>query len=246
MRRLIVLVITALAGLVLLPATPASAGGPTSVLVVDHDGRHAAGALTGSSAYDSLARALDIENPPAGEPRSEDSLMAGSIRLTWMIHDVQPWRVDALTIEGPDVWVSTLLMQSGESLFSGAESPSRAIWHRPANTALLLTALNDLGVMGGDAVQPPASKTGSTASVTGSSAPPEQASTGVPPAALGLSAALSLVLGVLAGRSWRLRRREAFPTTGAEATPVAPSTSGGSPAAYATTGREHLKGFTLR
>ena len=66
MRRFIVLVITALAGLVLFPANPAHAGGPTSVLVVDHDGRHAAGALTGSSAYDSLARALDIENPPNG------------------------------------------------------------------------------------------------------------------------------------------------------------------------------------
>jgi hypothetical protein len=188
---------------------------------------------------------LDIENPPDGEPRSGDSFMAGSIRLTWMIHDVQPWRVDALTIEGSDVWVSTLLMQGGESLFSGAESPPRAVWHRPANTALLLTALTDLGVLGGDVVEPPASTTGSTASVTGSSAPPEQVSTGVPPAALGLTAALSLVLGALAGRAWRLRRREALPA-GVEATPVAGSTSGGSPAAYATTGREHLKGFTLR
>jgi hypothetical protein len=244
MRRFIVLVIAAIAGLVLLPATPASAGGPTSVLVVDNQGRHAAGALMGSSAYDSLARALDIENPPSGEPRSEDSFMAGSIRLTWMIHDVQPWRVDALTIEGSDVWVSTLLMQGGESLFSGAASPERAVWHRPANTALLLTALEDLGVLGGDAVEPPASTTGSTAPVAAPAAQPEPASTGVPPTALAVSAALMLVLGVLAGRSWRPRRREAA-SAGVKATPVARATSDASPAAYAT-GREHLRGFTLR
>ena len=244
MRRFIVLVIATLAGLVILPATRANAGGPTSVLVVDNQGRHAAGALAGSSAYDSLARALDIENPPNGQPRSEDSFMAGSIRLTWMIHDVQPWRVDALTIEGSDVWVSTLLMQGGESLFSGAESPAKAVWHRPANTALLLTALTDLGVLGGGALQSPPSPTGSTASVAGPSAPPAPASTGIPPAALAVSAALALVLGALAGRSWRPRRPEAS-LAGLDATPAARATSGASPAAYAT-GRDHLKGFTLR
>jgi hypothetical protein len=244
MRRFIVLVIAGLAGLVLLPATPANAGGPTSVLVVDNQGRHAAGAMMGGSAYDSLARALDIENPPIGQPRSGDSFMAGSIRLTWMIHDVQPWRVDALTIEGSDVWVSTLLMQGGESLFSAAESPTQAVWHRPANTALLLTALKDLGVLGGDAVESPASKSGSTAPVTGSAVGPEPASTGVPAAALAVSAGLSLALGALVGRSWRPRRREASPA-GVETTPVARSTAGASPAACAT-GREHLKGFTLR
>lgn len=244
MRRFIVLVITALVGLVLLPATPAHAGGPTSVLVVDRDGRHAAGALTGSSAYDSLARALDIETPPNGEPRSQDSLMAGSIRLTWMIHDLQPWRVDALTIEGSDVWVSTLLMQGGESLFSGSESRAEAVWHRPANTALLLTALTDLGVLGGEAVTSPPSATGSIAPVTGSAARPEPSSTGVPPAALAVVAALSLSLGALAGRSRRLRRRVASPA-GVGATAEVRATTGASPAAYAT-GREHLKGFTLR
>jgi hypothetical protein len=244
MRRFIVLVIAAMSGLVLLPATPASAGGPTSVLVVDNLGKHAAGAMTGSSAYDSLARALDIENPPTGQPRSEDSFMAGSIRLTWMIHDVQPWRVDALTIEGSDVWVTTLLMQGGESLFSGAGSQAQAVWHRPANTALLLTALEDLGVLGGDAVEPPASASGSTGPVAAPAVQPEPASTGVPPSALAVSAALMLVLGVLAGRSWRPRRREAS-SPGVEATPVARATPGASPAAYVTA-REHLKGFTLR
>ncbi|HEY9496378.1 MAG TPA: hypothetical protein VIR15_16120 [Intrasporangium sp.] len=244
MRRFIVLVITALAGLVLFPANPAHAGGPTSVLVVDHDGRHAAGALTGSSAYDSLARALDIENPPNGESRPADSFMAGSIRLTWMIHDVQPWRVDALTITGSDVWVSTLLMRGGESLFSGSESQAEAVWHRPANTALLLTALTDLGVLGGYALTAPTSTADSIAPVTGAAAGPERSSMGVPPAALAAVAALSLSLGALAGRSWRLRGRDASPA-GEEATAEVRATAGASPAAYAT-GREHLKGFTLR
>ena len=36
--------------------------------------------MMGGSAYDSLARALDIENPLIGQPRSGDSFMAGSIR----------------------------------------------------------------------------------------------------------------------------------------------------------------------
>ncbi len=244
MRRLIVLGTTALVGLMLLPATAAHAGGPTSVLVVDHDGRHAAGALTGSPAYDSLARALDIETPPNGQPRPADSFMDSSIRLTWLIHDVQAWRVDALAIEGSDVWVSTLMMPGGETLFSGAGEPPEAVWHRPANTALLLKALNDLEMLGGDAVTSPPATTGSIAAVTASAVPPKATSTGVPPASLAVVAALSIFLGALAGRSWRRRRRDASPAGVPAATGVR-ATAAASPAAY-DTGREHLKGFTLR
>ena len=245
MRRFIVLVITAVVGLMLLPATPANAGGPTSVLVVDHGGGHAAGAVTGSSAYDSLAQALDVWDPPTGDRRSADSLMANPIRLTWMIHDVQPWRVDALTIEGSDVWVSTLLMQGGETLFSTSTSAAEAVWHRPANTALLLKTLTDLGVLGGDAATSPPATTGSIAPVTASeAAPSEPSSRGVPPTALALVAALSFCLGALGGRALRLRRREASSSETA-ATPDVRATVGASPAAY-DPGRDHLKGFTLR
>ena len=245
MRRFIVLVITALAGLVLLPATPAHAGGPTSVLVVDREGRHAAGATDGQLRLRlAWPERWTSRTPPIGQPRSQDSLMAGSIRLTWMIHDVQPWRVDALTIEGSDVWVSTLLMQGGESLFSGCRVPDPG---RLASTGEHRTAPDGLEgprSAGRRCCQSPASTSGSTAPVTGSAARPEPASTGVPAAALAVSAGLSLALGALVGRSWRPRRRVASPA-GVETTPVARATAGASPAAYAT-GREHLKGFTLR
>ena len=109
MRRLAALA-TALAtplamALLVLAAPPASAGGPTSVLVVNYDGSRAAGALTGSTAYADLEKALDVYTPPTGDRTSPASFMATQIRLTWMIHDVTPWRVDAVINEGDDVWV---------------------------------------------------------------------------------------------------------------------------------------------
>ena len=59
----------ALAGALLVVVAPsASAGGPTSVLVVNYDGQRAAGALTGSPDYTALETALDALRDAGGRP----------------------------------------------------------------------------------------------------------------------------------------------------------------------------------
>lgn len=141
MRRLFTLVLTFMAALLVLAAPGAFAGGPTSVLIVNYDGSRAAGALTGSTAYDDLARALDVMSTPAGESTPPGGFREARVRLTWMIHDVTPWRIDALTIEGDDVWVNT-------TLTAGEAPTGPGTWHRPKDAQLLLETLRVLGVLG--------------------------------------------------------------------------------------------------
>lgn len=145
MRRLLALGAALAALLVVLVAPPASAGGPTSVLAVNYDRSRAAGALTGSAAYADLEKALDVYNPPTGDERGPASFMDTRLRLTWLIHDVTPWRVDAISIVGGDVWVETAVSPAdGTSLF---ESPT--VRHRAHDTGLLLRTLTRLGVYDG-------------------------------------------------------------------------------------------------
>ena len=206
MRRLVALgaTLTALAAAVLVVAAPpASAGGPTSVLVVNYDGSRAAGALTGSAAYADLEKALDPYTPPSGERTAPSSFMGTQIRLTWMIHDVSPWRVDAVTLDGKDVWVETIV-DTGAGVLA-PDTP--AVRHRPKDSALLLATLRSLGVLGDrqpaassrtedstQAVAPPAARSSDS---SGTQAGP--ASTGVPWWASGSAALLALGLGVGVG-----------------------------------------------
>lgn len=157
MRRLLVLALAALA-LVAGPAPGAVAGGPTSVLAVNYDGSRASAALTGSAAYERLSQALDIfastsgtSTEPAGIHRSDVT----RVRLTWFIHDVNPWRVDAVTLVGDQMWVGTQTTMSENEIGS-----SPVIWHRPADADLLLRTLTELGVAG------PARDTPRTAAAT--------------------------------------------------------------------------------
>src|SRR6476469_6479772 len=144
MRRLTLLVAAVAAALLVASAPPASAGGPTSVLAVDYDGSRAAGALTGSPAYANLEKALDAYNAPTGDAMPAASFMDSQVRLTWLIHDVTPWRVDAVIVDGGDVWVETSMnLADGKDLF---QAP--AVLHRPKDAALLLATLTSLGVYG--------------------------------------------------------------------------------------------------
>lgn len=131
-------------GLLILGATPAAAGGPTSVLVVNYDGSRAAAALTGSRDYEDLARSLDALSlePPQGETAAPADFMGTEIRLSWLIHDVTPWRLDALRLDGDQIWVNTVVSWEGD-LF---DHPG--VWHRPADEALLRATLTAMGILG--------------------------------------------------------------------------------------------------
>ncbi len=106
MRRILAVVVLALASAVGLPAA-AKAGGPTSVLVTQPG--QAAGALYhDDAAYDALLELL-----PAGETRGKPlppGARGTDYTLTWLIHDVEPWRWDRIRIDGDgNAWVATVM-----------------------------------------------------------------------------------------------------------------------------------------
>lgn len=212
MRRTVTLAAALVTALLLVVAPPASAGGPTSVLVVNYSGNRAAGALTGGAAYAALAEALDVYNQPTGASSPPASFMEASVRLTWMIHDVTPWRIDALVVDGDDVWVETVMdTDAGKSLFE-----TRAIRHRAADAALLLSTLRELGVYGAPATAAdgasrraavdaadaatPAGQPATTAQGTTSPSAPSSLPGAVPWWASAAAAALTLGLGLVLGR----------------------------------------------
>ncbi|MGW5238969.1 hypothetical protein ACWEOW_08555 [Monashia sp. NPDC004114] len=195
--------VAALVGAVLVGASPAAAGGPTSVLIVNYDQSRASGALTGSPAYESLSRALDVMNTPVGESRPEDSFMSSRLRLTWMIHDVSPWRIDAIYLDGKDVWVSTTLSYDSTSLF---DKP--AIWHRPADATLLVDTLTSLGVIGdapASSATPRSAATAARAAQSAPATPPaaSRVSSGYPWWLTLVAAVAALGVGFVVGRARR-------------------------------------------
>lgn len=218
------------AAVILLVASPATAGGPTSVLLVGYDGSRAAGALTGSRAYTDLEKALDAYNTPSGPTTTPDAFMEAPIRLTWMIHDVTPWRLDAIRLEADGVWVDTsMTLANGGDPF-GAPS----VRHRPADPDLLLATLTRLGILGsrGAGTTPvpavpvdrtPAGVPADAADTADGSAAVTQAPWwSTPWALLG-----SLGLGVVAGaRPWSRRPRRAEHAASAATEAPSPSRRG--------------------
>jgi hypothetical protein len=114
------------------------------VLVVNYDGSRAAAALTGSQHYEDLVKSLDALSgePPRGETAEPTAFMGTEIRLTWLIHDVTPWRLDALRLDGDQIWVNTVVSWEGD-LF---DHPG--VWHRPADEALLRATLTSMRILG--------------------------------------------------------------------------------------------------
>jgi hypothetical protein len=109
-------------------AGPAAAGGPTSVLLsVPGEGRVAALYHTEAAyqALDELAGELDAgaDASPGERPRAGDGDV---VTLTWLIHDVQVWRVDLVHLGGTGApWVESRQVTDGRSV---QDAP--ASWHR--------------------------------------------------------------------------------------------------------------------
>lgn len=141
MRRLLVLLALALS-VPVLPTTPASAGGPTSVLVTDPTSDRATALYHSDPRYPQLDGLLAggerLDGPPA-------LLGDRAITLTWMVHDVSPWRFQQLYVDA----------EGGPVLATRAEVGSGpTTWTRPADAQALLL-LTD-GLLGSGAPSPPA------------------------------------------------------------------------------------------
>jgi hypothetical protein len=157
-RALLVVLIAALltAGTVLV-AAPSSAGGPTSVLLVNSGTGRAAALYATDPRYERLSELLGVSyGAPAAGGRSPgngagSSLVgSGGINVTWLIHDVQVWRVDRVYLDGDGARVASQSNLSGGSIFD-----AEPVWHWAANPRDLAALLKDLG-LGATGGPPPA------------------------------------------------------------------------------------------
>ena len=134
-----------------LPLAPATAGGPTSVLLsVPGEGRTAALYYTDPE-YDALARAVGAMTERGVEEVAGGHQTGTPVTLTWLIHDVTPWRVDQVYVDDGEVWISTQ-----ESLDGGPLAEQSPVWHRggPALVRLLDRVLPEDGSATGAATTP--------------------------------------------------------------------------------------------
>jgi hypothetical protein len=150
MRRLTRLTGGAVAAAVLVLVTPlpASAGGPTSVILVSPGRQVTASLYTTDEAYSRLDRLVGPS--PAADPAAPD-LRGGpgsdAINVTWLIHDVQVWRVDRIFTDAPGgPWIETNLMDVGTG--GGVALDKPGVMHRPSDGKELVALLSALRLLG--------------------------------------------------------------------------------------------------
>jgi hypothetical protein len=147
MRRLAVLTVLS-AAVFAVPAGPAAAGGPTSVLLVAPDTGQTAALHVNHSSYPVLSKLVDV-SPASLVDRGGSAERHASgpvIRMTWLIHDVQVWRIDEVYVAaagGP--WIATRQSWEGDPL--GIEPT----WHRSPEPDRLTQLLRQLKVLDSNA-----------------------------------------------------------------------------------------------
>ena len=216
MLRIRTILITALLTVGLTALVPAAAGGPTSALLsVPGEARTASLYYTDAD-YEALSDLVGVGSATGVgtvDRSGTDHATGPGVTVTWLIHDVSPWRVDHIYLQGKGApWIATQLMGETGSIWD-----NEAVWHQPRSGAELAALLDKLGVAdaareAGDFTgvagapvpaqnEPPAA--GSAA--TESSVPAESAATD---ASTGLWWGLAgLFVGVLVTALWRRPRR---------------------------------------
>jgi hypothetical protein len=147
---LVVLLLGVLGAATVAIAVPSAAGGPTSVLLVDPATGRTAALSTTDARYQRLSALVGADDPdgagggrPAGAPRGGDVGPTGGINVTWLVHDVQVWRVDRIYLAAPGgPWVASQSDLTG----SGSLWDVEPTWRRPSSTTELVALLDALGV----------------------------------------------------------------------------------------------------
>ncbi|MEV1077911.1 hypothetical protein AB0I98_06590 [Streptomyces sp. NPDC050211] len=128
--------------LALLGAPPASAGGPTSVLLASPTTQQATGLYSTDLEYTTLQTLLDQTGRVLDADKRPTELIADageSINITWMIHDATPWRQDSVIVGGTkDIWINTAM---------GTPPKGNDQWKKAEQPAQLHTLLAKLGVI---------------------------------------------------------------------------------------------------
>ncbi|MFC0625365.1 hypothetical protein [Kribbella deserti] len=136
--RRVVAGLVVLGAVVVFGASPAVAGGPTSVMVVAHDRGTAAAIVNSDPAYTNLEKALYESAPQSGPQSSHEH--GEVIRVVWYLHDVHAWRVDEIYPDAPGgPWVAT------RKTDSSGELAETARWHKGGGQGLI-NALKSLGI----------------------------------------------------------------------------------------------------
>ncbi|MHC3468254.1 hypothetical protein ACYF6T_06045 [Streptomyces sp. 7R007] len=134
---------TATLSLMVWGASSAAAGGPTSVLVTSPTGAKATALYYSDKEYDALQGLLGAPGVGTREkPPEADLAHARQINVTWMAHDMTPWRIDRVfpvDSRPRAVWIHTAADVS--------QTPN-GYWHRADDPDRLRTLLKKLGVMG--------------------------------------------------------------------------------------------------
>jgi hypothetical protein len=198
LRRILVVLLLALLAVGVAPL-PAYAGGPTSVLMSNPNEQRAAAAYYSDSVYEQLADAVgEGQTGPNAAPAGLAAGGGEDVRLTWLIHDVQIWRIDRIHLSSADgMWVETVVDLGDRDIW---DTPAH--WHRPADEAALLAALSTAGLLGDSGPAP-------------TEAPAAEAEAAVPTPVspgpgLAIAALAGLVLGV-AGTLIGVRARSRTP-----------------------------------
>lgn len=128
----------------LTPVGRAAAGGPTSALLtVPGEGATASLYYTDPE-YDALAGLVGIEGDGVGtvDRSGQEHDKGPGIRVTWLIHDVTPWRVDHIYLEGEGApWIATQATSGEGNIW---DAPVQ--WHQPDSPRELEALLDELGV----------------------------------------------------------------------------------------------------
>lgn len=123
----------------------ASAGGPTSVLVTSPQSGEAAALYSSQKEYGQLERLLGQTNMGSREmpPGADQAQASRQINVTWMAHDISPWRLDRVfpAADTDTVWIHTA---------AGLPESVNGYWHRAEQPDQLRALLGKLGVMGED------------------------------------------------------------------------------------------------
>lgn len=111
MLRRVTAVLAVITAVFLVVVPPASAGGPTSVLIASPEQGRAAALYARQSEYQALERYLG-QNPQESDKDAPKSLHGGpgtsAINVTWLLHDIDVWRVDRVFLNTPGgPWVET-------------------------------------------------------------------------------------------------------------------------------------------
>lgn len=141
--RPVLIALATAATIVVISTGNATAGGPTSVIIVNPSTGEASALYHDDADYQVLNDALA---PAAGMSVEQPATLAdgpghSAINITWLIHDVEVWRIDYVRIDLKYVWVKT------STISWPAPYETDGQWHVAADAEAVIGVLDRLGVL---------------------------------------------------------------------------------------------------